>query len=156
MKEFKFVIDGESFEVSIRKENNDRAAVTVNGKSYVVEIGRGGAPASSQQNIQRPAAPPPVAPPPPPPPPPPVAAAPPPAASKSAGGPKTIKSPLPGNIFKVPVQIGQPVKRGETLVIIESMKMENDIMTDRDGTVKAIHVQPGQSVLQGDALVDLE
>ena len=140
MKEFKFVIEGESFEVSVKEENKNRAEVVVNGKSYVVEVERGGTPANKQRNTRQSAA---------------AQTAGGESAKKNTGGSRSIKSPLPGNIFKVPVHVGQSVKRGEALVIIESMKMENDILADRDGTVNAIYVQPGQSVLQGDALVEL-
>ena len=140
MKEFKFVIEGESFEVSVKDENKSQTEVVVNGKSFIVDIERGDAPAAKQPNAPRASAP--------------QSA---PAAKKSAGGGgKSVKSPLPGSIFKIPVRVGQAVKQGDPLVIIESMKMENDILADRDGTVKTIYVQTGQSVLQGDALIELE
>lgn len=68
----------------------------------------------------------------------------------------TIKSPLPGTVLKVAVTVGQKVKRGNVLMTLESMKMENNILAERDSEVKAIHVQTGQSVMQDDPLVDLE
>lgn len=85
------------------------------------------------------------------------AAAPAPAATpKAPAGASTVTSPLPGSIVKILVQAGASVKRGETVLTMESMKMENNIMADRDGVVKSIHVEPGKSVMQGDPLFDLE
>ena len=68
----------------------------------------------------------------------------------------SIKAPLPGTISSIKVKVGQAVKRGDTLIILEAMKMENNIMTGKDGVVKAIHVTEGQTVSQDDPLVDLE
>lgn len=76
-------------------------------------------------------------------------------ASKTMGT-ITVKSPLPGSVIKVFVTVGQTVKRGETLLTLESMKMENSILSEKNAVVKAIHVQPGQTVMQDDALFDLE
>lgn len=69
---------------------------------------------------------------------------------------KTTKSPLPGNVLKVMVKVGQHVKRGELLMTLESMKMENNILAEKSGIVKTIHIQPGQNVMQDDALFDIE
>lgn len=68
----------------------------------------------------------------------------------------SVKSPLPGSIFKVLVSVGQTVKPGDSLLILESMKMENNILAEKPGVVKTIHVTPGQTVLQDDLLIDLE
>ena len=146
MKKFKFTIDGENFEISVKEQDKNVAEVIVNGKSYTVEFERESVTANrpivrkavqktnTAETIVKKAT----------------------TSVVKAGSEKSIKSPLPGNIFKVLVSVGQTVKRGEQLVVIESMKMENNIMADKDGTVKTIHVKVGQSVLQGDALVDLE
>ena len=150
MKKFKFTIDGKAFEVSVNEQDKNTAEVIVNGQPYTVKFEREGGAANkpiAQKTVQKTnsadASPK-------------KAAATPPPATKKMGSEKSVKSPLPGNIFKIPVSVGQAVKRGEQLVVIESMKMENNILADKDGTVKAIYVQIGQSVLQGDALVDLE
>ena len=66
-----------------------------------------------------------------------------------------MKSPLPGSVIKVLVSVGQAVKKGETLLTLESMKMENAIMAEQDGTVKQIAVSAGQNVMQDDLLVVL-
>lgn len=68
---------------------------------------------------------------------------------------KTIKSPLPGNVLKVMVKVGQEVKRGDLLMTLESMKMENNILAENNGIVKTIHIQPGQTVMQDDSLFDI-
>lgn len=69
---------------------------------------------------------------------------------------ESIKAPLPGSIMKVLVTPGQAVKRGDVLLTMESMKMENSIMAERDCTIKAVHVEVGKSVMQDDVLVDIE
>ena len=113
------------------------ATVDVNGKKYAVNIEKKETPTF-------------------------IAAAPRPATSAAAAAPAsksvpgTVTSPLPGSIIKIMVSVGQAVKRGDTLLTMESMKMENNIKAEKDGVVKAILVQQGQSVMQGDALVDLE
>lgn len=71
-------------------------------------------------------------------------------------GTTIIKSPLPGSIIKVYVTVGQTVKRGDTLLTLESMKMENSVLAEKDAVIKAIHVEAGQAVMQDDALFDME
>ena len=73
--------------------------------------------------------------------------------SASHSGEVTIKSPMPGLIVAMPVSEGQAVKKGQTVVVLESMKMENELKAPRDGTVTAIKVTPRQSVEQHQALV---
>ena len=80
------------------------------------------------------------------------------APAKSAAAPQggmQVKSPLPGSIIKVLVSVGQAVKKGDTLLTLESMKMENTVAAECDGTVKQVAVQPGQNVMQDDLLVVL-
>ena len=67
-----------------------------------------------------------------------------------------MKSPLPGSIVKVLVQAGQEVKKGDTVLTMESMKMENIIAAEVSGKVKAVLVQPGQNVMQDAPLVEIE
>ena len=66
-----------------------------------------------------------------------------------------IRSPIPGLIFDVPAMEGQKVKKGDILVIVEAMKMENEIRAPRDATVKATFVAPGDAVDKGTPLVTL-
>ncbi|MBR1379039.1 MAG: biotin/lipoyl-binding protein [Bacteroidaceae bacterium] len=83
------------------------------------------------------------------------AAAPAPKPAAPAAGAKTVNAPLPGTITEVKVKVGQAVKKGDVLVVMEAMKMANDIMAECDGTVKNILVQQGASVNVGDALVEV-
>ena len=77
----------------------------------------------------------------------------------SSGGPHSgevqIKSPMPGLIVATPVSEGQAVKKGQTVVVLESMKMENELKAPRDGTVTAVKVVPRQNVEQHQVLVVL-
>ena len=73
----------------------------------------------------------------------------------AAAGERSVDAPMPGKIVEVKVSVGQPVKAGDTLLILEAMKMQNEIAADADGTVKAINVTAGQSVKVRDSLVIL-
>ena len=73
-----------------------------------------------------------------------------------AGSKSGIKSPLPGVILEIKVKEGDTVKRGQTLLVLEAMKMENDIKADRDGKVTAIKVSQGESILEGTDLIIIE
>ena len=121
--------------------------VKVNGVEYVVEIEEDGtAPAVAPKTAPAPKAAPAPAP----------KAAPAPAPAPAApAGAGAIVSPMPGTILKVNVAAGQAVKKGDVLLIIEAMKMENEIMALEDGTVKAVHVAAGQTVDTGAALVTM-
>jgi biotin carboxyl carrier protein len=68
----------------------------------------------------------------------------------------TVKAPMPGLVSIVAVTPGQEVEQGQRLVVLEAMKMENELKAPRSGTVKAVNVQPGQTVEQNRALVVLE
>ncbi len=86
-----------------------------------------------------------------------------PAAPKAAPAPKVqgsagstpVNAPMPGNILKVNVSVGQQVKSGEVLCVLEAMKMENDIPAPCDGTIASVNVQKGASVNSGDVLITL-
>jgi len=149
MKEFAFKLNGAEYKCAVEEIEAGKTKVTVNGKVYEVET-EAAAPAAKP--VAKPA---PVAPKPAPAP----AAAPkvePKANSQepTANG-QQVKSPLPGSVIKVLVSEGQAVKRGDTLLTLESMKMENAIMAEADGVVKQIAVTPGQNVMQDDLLIVL-
>lgn len=74
---------------------------------------------------------------------------------ESSGGEEVISSPMPGNIFDVRVTQGASVKRGDVLLILEAMKMENEIISPRDGTVKQLLTSKGAAVDTGAPLIVL-
>ena len=122
--------------------------ITVNGVTYTVEVEEVGATASAPvaaAPVAAPAAP--VAAP---------AAAPKaaPAAPKASGaaGAVSVKAPMPGNIMKVNCKVGASVKKGDVLMVLEAMKMENDICAPQDGVVASVEVAQGASV-ETDALL---
>lgn len=125
--------------------------ITVNGKTYQVQVEEAGgaAPVAAAPVFSAPAAPAAPAPAAP------VAAPAPAAAPVAAGGGETVSAPMPGTIFDIKVTQGQAVKAGDILIILEAMKMENEIVAPVDGTVNSINVTKGQSVVSGDALVTL-
>ena len=149
MKEFAFKINGAEYKCAVEELEAGKTKVTVNGKVYEVETEAAAAPAPKPAAKPAPAAPKPAAAPAAP-----KAEAPKPAAAPAAGGIQ-VKSPLPGSVIKVLVSEGQAVKKGDTLLTLESMKMENAIMAEADGTVKQIAVTPGQNVMQDDLLIVL-
>ena len=145
MKEFAFKINGAEYKCAVEEIEAGKTKVTVNGKVYEVET-------------EAPKAAPKVEAPKPAPAPKPAAPAAPKAEAKPAAAPAAglqVKSPLPGSVIKVLVAEGQAVKKGDTLLTLESMKMENAIMAEQDGTVKQIAVTPGQTVMQDDLLIVL-
>ena len=146
MKEFTFKINGAEYKCAVDEIEAGLTNVTVNGKTYQVETEKPAAPAPKPVAKPAPAPKPAAAPAP-------KAEAPKPAAAPAAG--VQVKSPLPGSVIKVLVSEGQAVKRGDTLLTLESMKMENAIMAEQDGTVKQIAVTPGQNVMQDDLLIVL-
>ena len=145
MKEFTFKINGAEYKCAVEEIEAGKTNVTVNGKVYEVETEAPKAapvvakPAPAPKPAAAPAAP--------------KAEAPKPAAPVAGG--LQVKSPLPGSVIKVLVSEGQAVKKGDTLLTLESMKMENAIMAEQDGTVKQIAVTPGQNVMQDDLLIVL-
>ena len=118
--------------------------ITVNGVAYSVsveETAAGAAPvAAAPAAPKAPAAP---------------AAAPKAAAPAGAAGAVSVKAPMPGNILDVKVAAGASVKAGDVLVILEAMKMENEIVAPQDGTVASINVHKGDTVNSGDVLVSM-
>ena len=147
MKEYKYKINGNLYNVVIGDIEENIAHVEVNGTHYTVEMEKKPKSAPAPKPVVRPAAKPAAAAP--------AAAAP--AAKPAAGGAKSgVKSPLPGVILDIKVNVGDEVKKGQTIIILEAMKMENSINADKDGKIAAINVSKGESVLEGTDLVIIE
>lgn len=146
MKTYKFKINGKDYEVAINSVEGKNASVTVNGADYQVELENAPAAPAAPAAAAAPAvqAAPSAAP-----------AAPAAPAAKPAGPGKKVVSPLPGVIIEVSVKEGQAVKAGQKVAVIEAMKMENEISAENDGTVTAIHVAKGDSVLEGADIVTI-
>lgn len=144
MKSYKFKINGNEYNVDINSVSGNIADVTVNGTSYQVEMDNApAAPVQAAQVQTVPAAQ--TAP----------AAAPAAAKPAASGAGKAVKSPLPGVIIAVKVNVGDAVKAGQVVAILEAMKMENEIQAESDGTVTAVNVAKGDSVLEGAAIVTI-
>lgn len=146
MKEYKYKINGNSYTVTIGDIEENIAHVEVNGTPYNVQMEK--APKAAAKPVVRPVTNPtapaqaPVTP---------IAR---PAALST--GKSGVKSPLPGVILEIKVKVGDVVKKGQTIIILEAMKMENNINADKDGKITAINVNKGDSVLEGNDLVIIE
>lgn len=117
--------------------------ITVNGTAYEVEVeDMGGAAATAPKAAPAPAAAPA-----------PKAAAPAPAAKPVAAGSATISAPMPGKVLEVKVKAGDAVKSGDVLMILEAMKMQNEIMAPADGTISDVRISAGQTVGTGDVMI---
>lgn len=141
MKEYKYKINGNEYNVVINSIEDGLADIEVNGTPYKVEI------LTEKKKVSKPAIKHPT-----------VTAAPvaaaPVAPAASAGGQGTgVKSPLPGVILDVCVKVGDEVKVGQKVAVLEAMKMENNINADRDGKIVAVKVNKGDSILEGSDIV---
>ena len=138
MKEYKYKINGNVYKVAIGDIEDNIAHVEVNGTPYKVEMEK--APKVVVKPVARPAAP----------------ATPVVKPAAASTGKSGVKSPLPGVILDIKVNVGDTVKKGQVIIILEAMKMENNINADKDGKITAINVNKGDSVLEGTDLVIIE
>ena len=146
MKEYKYKINGNLYNVVIGDIEDNIAHVEVNGTHYTVEMEKKPKAEVAPKPVARPTAPAPA----------PAPASAPAPAAKPAAGKSGVKSPLPGVILDIKCNVGDEVKKGQTLIILEAMKMENSINADKDGKITAINVSKGESVLEGTDLVIIE
>ena len=142
MKAYKFHINGNEYNVVINSVEGKNALVTVNGKDYTVEL-EDDSPAPASFAPQAPAAQKSAAPA--------ANAAPAPATENG----KAVTSPLPGVIISINVKVGDQVKEGQEVAVLEAMKMENSIEAGFSGTITAVHVSKGDSVPEGAAVVTI-
>ena len=143
MKAYKFHINGNEYNVVINSVEGKNALVTVNGKDYTVEL-EDDSPAPSSFAPQAPAARKSAAP-----------AAPAANTSPATGNGKAVTSPLPGVIISINVKVGDQVKEGQEVAVLEAMKMENSIEAGFSGTITAVHVSKGESVPEGAPVVTI-
>ena len=144
MKEYNYKIKGQDFNVKIEGVEGDIAKVEVNGISFEVQLDKPVAQpkpvvravAAPVKNVEAP-----------------KAAV---EAAQLAAGVTAVKAPLPGTINDIKVAVGQAVKKGDTLVVLEAMKMENNIDCERDGKIVSVNVNKGDTVMEGSVLVTIE
>ena len=138
MKKYEFTIGGNSYSVNIKSFEDAIAIVEVNGSEYEVKLHQEVKITKTPKLVRSQPAP---------------------APQKSfapAGGLNLIKAPLPGVIHKVIVKEGDSVKIGQTILILEAMKMENNILAEKAGVIRTIKIKEGDSVMQGDLLLEVE
>ena len=142
-RSYKITIAGQTYDVQVGDISTSPVEVVVDGTTYQVELpnisttgATGPAPAAPEavspapRALARPAVP-------------------------TAGGDGVVRSPMPGRIISVSVSVGDTVTKGQPVVVLESMKMENTITSPVDGTVSAVHVAAGDSVQHGQTLVEI-
>jgi glutaconyl-CoA/methylmalonyl-CoA decarboxylase subunit gamma len=138
MKKFKFTIRGNEYEVHINSFEDNIAEIDVNGSIYQVELAKEikttktpklvrSKPVVTAENKPKPAA-----------------------------GMSKVEAPLPGTIFKIKISEGDAVKKGQVIMILEAMKMENNLLAEKDGIINKILVSEGSAVLPGDILAEIE
>ncbi len=140
MKKFEFTIKGHKYEVVVNDFEDSVANIEVNGTTYEVEVHKDKKVTKTPKLVRHPVV------------------------SKPGEGTIThdnaglfkVKAPLPGSIFKLKVAVGDAVKKGDVLLIMEAMKMENNIMSEKGGVVKFIKVAVNDTVLQDDLLMEIE
>ena len=142
MRTYSYTVNGARYDVTIESLRDQVAKLNVNGIAFDVEIL--GAPLTEGDLPEVAAAAVPAA-----------TAAPAPAAKGAAGEGTPVAAPLPGVVTKVLVAAGQAVKKGDTVVVLEAMKMENNITAECDGKITGICVAAGDSVLEGTTLVTI-
>ena len=141
MKEYKIKINGNNYNVTIDEVEDNVAKVEVNGTPYNVEFEKPISKPKTISVVNKPAAAPVAGP----------APASKPAAAPAAAGGATVNSPLPGVVLEIKVKDGDKVTKGQVIMVLEAMKMENAIEAPCEGTI-TVKAQKGDSVLEGATL----
>ncbi len=140
MNKFKFTIKGQAYDVEIKEFQGTNAKIEVNGTDYEVDVHIQEKTSKTPQLVRKPVVNKPgegkIQ-------------------KKNTGGSTVVKAPLPGSIIKINVAVGDAINPGDTLLVMEAMKMENNVMAEKAGTVKALKVAVGDSVLQDDVLIEI-
>lgn len=138
MKRYTITVNGQAYDVQVEENASGAPVAAAAPVAASAPAAPAAAPAPTAAPAAAPAAP---------------AAAPAPAPAADA---EVVSSPMPGTILDIKVSAGSKVSKGDVLVVLEAMKMENDIVAAHDATVAAVHVQKGDSVESGSALVSLQ
>lgn len=143
MKKYKFTIHGNQYDVSIINVEDNIIEMEVNGSNYSVEVDRSIQPVKTPKLVRARAVPSTDTTP-----------------SEGTGtrvskGVGTIKAPLPGTVIAIHCKVGDKISMGQKLITLEAMKMENNIDSDKEGTITAIRVSQGQSVMEGDVMIEI-
>lgn len=137
MKKFSFKISGHKYDVEVLNKEDNTISMEVNGTQYDIELSeevtakKTPTLVRSKVNTQKTIK------------------------AKADGGTYKVKCPLPGNIMNIMVRVGDEVKVGDKLLMYEAMKMENLVQAEKEGTVSKIVVNPGDTVLQEDLLMEI-
>ena len=126
MDKYQYKVNGVDYEVEIQEIEGTTAKVSVNGKAFEVELSE---PVKATAPASKPAA--------------------------VAGEGAKVTAPLPGTITEVKVAVGQAVKAGETVIVLEAMKMQNNIEAETSGTVTSVLVGQGDAVMEGATLITI-
>lgn len=139
----KYIINGIAYNVSVNSLTDDKAEVTVNGVTYQVDIenvrqnvpatDREMEPAATVAQTEKEEAP----------------------VALVSGEGRSVCSPLPGVVLGIKVRVGEHIKVGQTVVVLEAMKMENDIQSEYEGIVASINVSEGDSILEGATMITI-
>ncbi|MHB9056130.1 MAG: acyl-CoA carboxylase biotin carboxyl carrier protein subunit [Paludibacteraceae bacterium] len=148
MKKYKFTINEKDYNVVVKDVDDDVAEVEVNGNPYTIQIHKKRqtpkTPILVRKEIQTVPGENKVA----------EKLAPMPLTAKPSS--KTINAPLPGSVLKINVNAGDTIREGDVVMIMESMKMENNILADRSGTITKVLVSVGATVMQDEALFEIQ
>ena len=152
MNKYQYKVQGVDYDVEIEEVEGNIAKVNVNGIRFDVEMKQPINPASTLKKVHvqapKPVSRPSVAPA--------AQASPAPQATPvPAGAGSPVKAPLPGTITEVKVNIGDTIKVGDVVLVLEAMKMQNNIESEYDGTVTSITVKQGETVMEGSVLLTI-
>lgn len=136
MKKYNLVVNGNSYEVEVVSYNGANAVVNVNGETFNVTLPNQAAPAAAPKAATKKQETKPVA--------------------QHSHDANTVVAPIPGTILKILVKPGDTVTAGQDVIILEAMKMENNLKAEKNGKIKAIKVNVGDTVMEGDVLAEIE
>jgi glutaconyl-CoA/methylmalonyl-CoA decarboxylase subunit gamma len=139
MKNYSFTINGNDYQVEIKSIDENVAIMEVNGTRYSVEIHHKIKQTKTPMLVR----------------PEPTAPLKPEIEKKEKGSATPVLAPLPGIILNIFVKPGDIIVKGQKIMIMEAMKMENQILAEKEGVVESVKVSSGQSVLQGDILLEI-